>query len=289
MPNCDHMVVRQKIEITRIKQSRAAIWVAISLTMLEGFMVAGVVAGEALSLQWSYKADLAVSAVAISENGEYIVAGSKTLYFFKRENREPLWTYTFNQSITKICITPDARYIVLAVDDKVYLFDNNGNKLWERYLMQPEQEGELVGTSVEDVAISSDGNYVVAVSSLNINLFSRTGTRLWYAYGSPNFEDIKTVAISGRGEKIVCGDDYSSISLFSTEGARVASKDLGAPIADVEISSDGSKIVAISATQVVLLDSGLNILWSYSLTAGRYIDITPAGTRIVAGDIDSGV
>ena len=282
------MIALPRSKIIKNKWSGLAFCMFIFSTLLM-LMEAGTVVGETLSLQWSYKANLAVSAVAISENGEYIVAGSSTLYFFRRENRDPLWTYTIGASITKISITPDGKYIALAAGDKVYLFDNQGNKLLERYLMQPEQEGELVGTSVEDVAISSDGSYVVAVSSLNVNLFSKTGTRLWYAYGSPAFEDIKTVAISGRGEKIVCGDDESFISLFNTDGSRLAYQDLGSPIADIEISNDGSKIVAITEYRLVLLSSSLNIIWDYSLTAGRYVDMTPDGARIVAADLDSGI
>lgn len=259
---------------------------AFLIVLLMSLVKPCVAAGEALRLQWSYKAVNEVSAVVISENGEYIVAGASTLYFFRRENRDPLWTYPIGRYIDTISITPDARYIALNAADRVYFFDNLGNKLWDARIYE-EWQGELTG-DVNDVAVSSDGNYVAAVGGYSIDLFSGSGERLWYSYGNPsNPMYVDVVAISGRGERVVCGDRYGAVSVFNTNGDLLVSKDFTTGdegIADVEISKDGSMIVVLTGDgHVYLLDSVLNNIWEYSLS-GVDADMTPDGTLIVVGE-----
>ncbi|MDP6659367.1 MAG: hypothetical protein QGH21_06515, partial [Candidatus Poseidoniia archaeon] len=69
-------------------------------------------------------------AVAISADGEYIVAGSagsydKT-YLFDKDSSTPLWIYTPEDDVKSVSISADGKYLAVgSIDDNVYTFKNS--------------------------------------------------------------------------------------------------------------------------------------------------------------------
>ena len=69
-----------------------------------------------------------MNSVAISANGEYIVAGSDDtkVYLFDKDSGTPLWNYTTEGDVFSVSISADGEYLVgSSGDSKVYNFRNN--------------------------------------------------------------------------------------------------------------------------------------------------------------------
>ena len=105
------------------------------------FALLGVVFGDGVSPEWKYETGWAVYSVAISSDGNYIVAGSGDdyVYFFDK-NGNLLWKYKTEGNVHSVAISADGNYIVAGsggTDSNlnhygyVYLFDKNGNLLWK--------------------------------------------------------------------------------------------------------------------------------------------------------------
>lgn len=267
-------------------------WACVSILLC---LSTGLAAGEAgLQPQWAYRTEYGVQAVAISEDGSYVVAASgDTLYFFSSEDSEPLWSFTVG-SIQAISMTPDARLIAVATGYdtyRVYLLDRDGNEVWEYHLYEKWQ-GELPSTRVDDVAISADGKYVAAVGSYSVNLFSADGQRLWYRYGNPDDPiDTTAVAISADGGLIAVGDENGVLSLFETDGTWLGAVDVspgGYGVEDIAVSGDGGYVAAVAHDSLILVDSGLNRVWGITSVGWDHVVMTPDASRIVATNWDSG-
>ncbi len=102
---------------------------------------------------------------AISDNGDYIVAGSGNtkLYLFNKLESEPSWIFTANEDITSVDITPDGDYIVAggAVNDLYLLNRSSPIPIWTHELDR----------SVSLVQISSDGKIIAASTFSRVYLF----------------------------------------------------------------------------------------------------------------------
>ncbi len=48
---------------------------------------------------WVYPTADVIWSVAISQDGDFIAAAGRTLYFFRRERGEPLWTYRVSNAL----------------------------------------------------------------------------------------------------------------------------------------------------------------------------------------------
>lgn len=259
--------------------------VIIGIILVTG-LIPYVSAEGSLQLQWSYNTGSEVVGVVLSENGEVLAAlsGGK-LYFFVRENQEPMWFAEVGTMAQSISMTPDGKFIAVEGGYKVHFFNNQGNELWSNHLFD-EWVGVLTSTDVEEVAISSDGNYVAAVGSYVVNLFSSTGTRVWYAYGNPSDPGtVRRVAISGDGSRVVVGGRDGKINLFDRNGKWLTTKSVSSyGIQDVAISEDGTYVLAIASDFVKLYTGdSLNELWSDNITDGREVAITPDLTKFVVG------
>ncbi|RLI77748.1 hypothetical protein DRP04_10915 [Archaeoglobales archaeon] len=82
--------------------------------------------------KWSYGTGDYVWSVAISSDGEYVVAGSKDdkVYFFDRSGKL-LWSYETGGDVWSVAISSDGKYVVAGSgDSKVYFFDRSGKLLW---------------------------------------------------------------------------------------------------------------------------------------------------------------
>ncbi|MFW9971466.1 MAG: WD40 repeat domain-containing protein [Candidatus Odinarchaeota archaeon] len=149
-----------------------------------------------------------ILSVAISSDGQYIVAGGvdNKVYLFENTSSTPLWSYQTGDPVESVAISSDGQYIIAgSADDKIYLFNNTSNTpLWNY----------SVGNSIYSLAISNDGD-LIAVGGMwdgTVYLFNNTSNiPLWiYSIG----EHRKIVAMSSDGHYISVGHDSEKVSLF---------------------------------------------------------------------------
>ena len=84
------------------------------------------------ALLWSYKTGGIVESVSISSDGSCIAAGSEDdkVYMFDREGNL-LWSYETGISVESVSISSDGSCIAAgSLGKKVYMFDREGNLLW---------------------------------------------------------------------------------------------------------------------------------------------------------------
>jgi len=62
----------------------------------------------------AYTTDWWVRSVDISDDGKYIVAGSKDkrVYFFSQASPQPLWSYTTSSWVNSVAMSADGSYVV---------------------------------------------------------------------------------------------------------------------------------------------------------------------------------
>jgi len=241
--------------------------------------------------KWSYSAELWTSSVAISADGEYVVAGSyfpHNIYLFNKDSSTPLWSYStenmVNSVANSVAISADGEMIA-AGSDKVYLFDRNSSTPRWSY---------LADGNVNSVSISADGEYIAATSNAYFNsdckiyLFDKdSSTPLWsYTTG----KSVDSVAISANGEYIVAStgwnDDYNNIYLFDkNSNTPLWNYTTTAYVSSVAISADGEHIVAGLYRNITLFNKNSSTpLWSYSTEyMVRSVAISADGEYVVAG------
>jgi outer membrane protein assembly factor BamB len=149
--------------------------------------------------EWNYTADASINSVAISADGEYIVAGSddSKVYFFDKDNNTPLWSYTAGDGVFSVAISSDGETIVAgSIDNNVYLFSKDGTLLWSYG----------TGNRVWSVAIAENGETIVAGSWDNkVYLFDKDSSTPLWSYTTGNW--VLSVDISADGEMIAVGSD----------------------------------------------------------------------------------
>ncbi|WFN37320.1 PQQ-binding-like beta-propeller repeat protein [Methanomicrobium antiquum] len=191
-----------------------------------------------------------VISVDISQNGEYVAAGTdyNKIYLFFKNGTEILDYTTYGPSDTAyyqywyegnpgqyVALSDDGRYLAAgSLDCYVYLFSNNGTRLW-RY------KGERPFCVTD---ITSDGSRIVSVSDTGtIFLFNRTGYLLWsYDTGSI----IRSIKTDSSGDLIVAGSNSSEIYCLNGSGNLIGNYTTKGGVTDVEVSTDGSYISAVS-------------------------------------------
>ena len=133
-------------------------------------------------LLWSYETGDEVRSVSISSDGSDIAAGSADdkVYLFDREGNL-LWSYETGISVESVSISSDGSYIAAgSLGKKVYLFERAGNLLWSY----------KTGGGVYSVSMSSDGS-CIAAEALMIRFTCLTGQEIFYGA-------IKQVVLFGR-------------------------------------------------------------------------------------------
>lgn len=150
------------------------------------------------SLLWKYHSSDRINSIALSADGNYLVAGTGSkVYLFHISDNVPDWSYTTEKSVFLVDISSDGYYFVATAGGKVYFFD----RTWS-YPCWTYQTGGAYPQAF--AAISSDGNYV-AVSAMYENrayLFSHTsGMPLW----SAQVENPFWASISHTGDYMAVG------------------------------------------------------------------------------------
>ncbi len=257
-----------------------------SFLLLAGLALVLMAGGaDAKEPEWNYTADSGINSVAISADGEYIVAGSddSNIYFFDKDNNTPLWSYTAGDAVFTVAISSNGETIVAgSIDNNVYLFNKEGTLLWSYG----------TGNRVWSVAIAENGETIAAGSWDNkVYLFDKdSGTPLW-SHTTGNW--VLSVDISADGEMIAAGSD--KVYLFDRNSSTPRwSYSTGDTVRAVAISEDffGQQRYHLAAGdwngKVYLFHNNNSVpLWEYTTGDSIYsVAITDDSGYVAAGSKD---
>jgi len=235
---------------------------------------------------WDYTTGGDVWSLAISDDGNYTVAGNAVnqVYLFDSLNDTFLWRYSTGQNVQAVAISADGGYIVAGSDDnKIYLFGNdNSTPLWTY----------TTGGYVKAVAISANGNLITVGShDNNVYLFDKSSNvPLW----NHDIEDpIRSISISDDGGYLVVGSVDNEVFLFDKDSSTplwsYKTGLTGASVWSVSMTSNGEYLVAGSGEgKVFYFNKGSSTpIWESLVGNGtkavKSVEITSNGEFIAAG------
>jgi outer membrane protein assembly factor BamB len=185
---------------------------------------------------WTFHANEWLMDIAISENGEYILAGhADDIYLFTPEDNVPCWSYPVGW-VYSVAISRGGEYLAAGTSEGVYLFVRENNTPRWFYSVP----------NVYSVAISDNGDYIVAGTSGGAYLFKRRDNVPEWSFA----HETMYVAISGNGNYIVATTDPNllwtwskNIYLFSSDDNKPIWSSSPRVSIPPEISSDGRYLV----------------------------------------------
>ncbi len=201
---------------------------------------------------WSKEIGYKVDSVAISKEGEYVLAASSqdtNLYHLTQGHIR--WKYKTKAPIRCLTISGDGRYILVGAEDSTLsLLDRNSNLIWEEYI------------STNSVVISSDLKYITCGGNdCNIYLFTRYGKLLW-KWGTTDY--INSVAIASQDNSVIASGDDRNLYFLNNEGVLLWRTRLKGRGVKVAISEDGNYIIIGCDNQrVYCYDRKCRLRWEY--------------------------
>ena len=241
---------------------------------------------------WNYSIQGDFSSVAISPDGNYIIAGGghtdRKVYFFTNSNPLPIWTYLTGGCIYDVEISSDGSYAAVASGQnrRVFLFnttdvspikgyttsglalrvalssdgtylaatDNAANLYFYNISnISKDWNFELSGDMSVALSISGDGNFITSGGDKLYNFNSSSSIPIWTFNGS---DQINSIKISQNGNFIVAGGCYSDNNVYFFNRSNPIPEwtyPTNGEIASVDISDNGNFIIAHSYDQFIYL------------------------------------
>jgi len=159
-----------------------------------------------------------------------------------------LWKYKTQRSIRCEACTRDGKKILAGSENGIVYFINQNAKSPWRYDS---------GASVVDVDISPDGRFGVFCNSNGVVWLldcSKKGSALWQKDFSRS--GVNSVAISSEAGTIAVSTNNFRLCLYDREGKETASYTLEQIIKRIDISGDGSRIIAASDDSLFRIEDG---------------------------------
>jgi len=239
---------------------------------------------------WSYKTGGDVQAVAVSQDGGTVVAGSYNgkIYLFGRQDNTTLWTYKFALgAIDGVAVSDNGSTIVAGGSDGyIRAFGRESNTTIWAY---------KASASINSVAISADGNTIVAGGDNHyVYVFGRQNNATIWNYNT-TFR-VRSVAVSADGSTIVSGDEhywpfpsYGYVRVFGRQTNTTLWTYKAGIIEGVAVSANGSTIVAGSDDFIfyVFGRQSNTTIWTYKTSnPAEGVDVSADGNTIAAGSRD---
>ncbi|MFA5267572.1 MAG: DUF5711 family protein [Methanoregula sp.] len=143
--------------------------------------------------------------VEISDNGNYIAAVKDDGIYLFNNNGQMLWNKTPKYLTRSIAISPEGEYIVVGMQYKILYFNRSGIQLWDYTL----------DDYIYHLAISQNGQNIVAASRDVIHYFDKNGTCLWKY---PLNDTVDSISMSRDGRVIAVGSYRDTFTIFDKTG-----------------------------------------------------------------------
>jgi WD40 repeat protein len=200
------------------------------------------------SMLWNRSLKEKVYSVAITSDGNLIVAGTNSSIWLFSKNGEQLWRLPVYGSGIDVAITPTGNFIVAAAwGGEGHLLDRHGNTI---------QKFQSPGF-LHDPSISDDGTLITFLSAEKVGkklyVFANNGSLLW-KYSKDAWE-LVGASISPDSRYVGLGVGDLSAIVFDSKGNQLTSRILAFDIECFEFSPDGSYIgYGKSGDNVLLYD-----------------------------------
>jgi WD40 repeat protein len=229
---------------------------------------------------WKYEMGAHVSAVDISTNGTYLVAGQDpghaegSIAFFSKDSSGPLWGNITEDEITSLALSADGRYLAVGSFGRVYLcdtYDSSFLRLFRGY------SGQF------SVDISADGTYLAATNGSEVLLYQRSvGFIANYSLDS----QAMNVVISEDGRYLAAGSFQGYIYFFDRLlQVPVWNFKADGQVFKIDMTADGRYFVAGSKYHNnIYCFNRTGLLWNYTTPNVVYaVSISPNGDYIAGG------
>jgi WD40 repeat protein len=235
---------------------------------------------------WRYQSDSAIEALAMSEDGDYLVAGDRqgAIYLFKAELTDPLvWKYVIPGGITAISLSTSGSLAVTGTQGGVYFFGSVLSLSSYAWVF-----GEYM--SFPQVRMSNDAGYVVAGASDGyvylVNASGQLMDRQRLGGG------VSALSMSSATHLMVAGSNSGNLSLYSigTGLDRLDSFDTGRPVFSVAISESGQRIAVADLDGAVLMfgQSFASLMWTFGAGAIVHLLSMSKDGQVMAAVSDTG-
>ena len=190
---------------------------------------------------WGYELDCHPRGVALSSDGDSLVAGTSCgiIYYFKTNSSSPKWTRYGDNYIIDVDISSDGKHVIALESGsysgedggKLYVFkEDNSTPIW-KYNMGQMGKDDVTKSSIK---ISSNGKYIVAGTSSSIFFFSFDNPNPLWIYNKEG--SLCDVDMSNDGEYIVVLDGEKN-----EKKALLFRKDSNSPVFNYTLKRDIEK------------------------------------------------
>lgn len=214
---------------------------------------------------WKYQAGSGVASVAISADGETVLAGTLGKQAVCLDGAGRLrWQAPVGNQAWRAGLSHDGRRAVIGTGSTrfwdmegrgLFFFEGDGSLLWK----------EDLRASVWGMSLSANGEVLAAgTSSRQLLVFDRQGHRLWQqdVPGAGWYAWVWCTALSANGEVVVAGAADNRLRILNRGGKLLAEHSTHGEVFAVAISADGRTIAAgDNERHVYLLDQAGALLW----------------------------
>jgi len=195
------------------------------------------------SYQWTFETSDLVTDIAVSKNGNSIIAGCSDgrVYIFSRSGRIQ-GTFKEPDEIVRVAISPDGKFVAWAsLGGRICLAENL------RIVYQSK-----VKNLVRAISISENGKFWVYAINEKIFFLDKKGEVFWDRSVS---DWVKNMRISADGNWVVAGTTTGQLVLYNGEGNIAWSKNLGSQIENIRFSPEIENISACVKNNIVYVFS----------------------------------
>ncbi|MGI0021506.1 MAG: hypothetical protein ACRD9Q_01475 [Nitrososphaeraceae archaeon] len=256
---------------------------------------------------WQEEIDKIIASVDISRDGKFVTAASyeitdgrvgiyydNLIYFFDNSG-QMLWSYPERQVSTSqddidyasygYDVTEDGNKIIISFEDKIKLFDNQGDEVWEN-IVQGEIRSIKISTK-EDIIIVGTGQ-IVQDGDWALNAFTKEGNQLWQKSGlDGQIISGDGIDVSSNGSYVALGlgssGDNGTLYVFDKLGSLKWRDDINSVVSHTYFSEDEKHLLASTNEGFRFYDMNGVLLWKqdnvfYPAISSEYIvGVSPVG------------
>ncbi|MBN2005781.1 MAG: PQQ-binding-like beta-propeller repeat protein [Anaerolineae bacterium] len=237
---------------------------------------------------WSYYVSEGVASVAVSANGQCVLAGSLGKQALcLDQNGQFLWSFDLDNQAWRVQISDDGKFAAIGTGNMrpwdrkglgLFVLNNEGKLIWQHKL-RASVWGLSQSANGNTIAVGTDGNEML--------LFDGDGYLLWKkkmeGLGWSGW--VWDTALSADGQIIALGSANKSLQILNRSGSLLTEYCAQDSIFAVAVSHDGQTIAAGSRDHnVYLLDRQGRLLWQEELKDKIWsLALSADGQQVIVG------